>query len=87
MSASNVMTKEKLKDFFKLLNCRVSITETRKEGEWPSLIIKVPKRYYHFIRNRPAYTMPMGVLYDVQLLGFFENRITKYKFNFIEESK
>jgi len=84
---SVLSTPKKIKDFFLLLGCRTRIDQVKGHpelGNWPKIIIKVPKSQYHFVRSAMADKMPMGVLWDIQTLGFFENRITKYKFN-IEE--
>ena len=83
MKSSIVSTAREMEDFFRLLKCRVKIDEDPK-SIGIKFIIKVPKEHYHFVRWIMLREMPMGILYDLQLLNFFECRILKYQFNFKE---
>lgn len=80
---NNVMrTPEDLQKFFELLQCRVKITEIDDVEPFPKLIIRVPRDKYHFVRWHLSQTMPMGLLYELENLGFFECRIKKYQYSF-----
>ena len=83
---SLVFTPLKMEQFFRTLGCRTTIIETLAgpdldKNSWPMVLVKVPRKDYHFVRSIMAERMAMGTLWDVQVLGFFENRVTKYKFN------
>ena len=81
---NSVFTIKTMEDFFKLLGCRTTINEETEDaslGNINRVVVKVPKKNYHFVRCVMAERMAMGILYDVQLLKFWENRVNKYQFN------
>lgn len=85
MSPLILSTPQNYEDFFKLLKCRVKINESQ-EGSVIKVKIKVPKSSYHFMRWYLAQTVPMGILFELSLLGFWECRVEKYQFNWIERN-
>lgn len=72
-----------ISDFFMLLNCRVIVTERPDVDSPIKLIFRVPPANYHFVRWFLAQSMRMGILYEVETLGFFECRLEKYQFTYI----
>jgi hypothetical protein len=78
---NSAFTRKDMEDWFKLLGCRVKIDEIDDVEPFPKLIVRVPSRFYHFVRYTLAQRMAMGVLYEVENLGFWECRIEKYQFN------